>query len=419
MHTRKTSAPPHREQGAATIFITIVLLLAVGLIALYANRGAILEQRLAANEVRAKQAFAAAQAGLDAALAQWHTATINIPTTIADRVVLTTLQNGGGQASYYQARYYNSDPLVAKPACPALRTIDMPLAPQPPALTQIIVVSCGWSDDNTSVQRVSQIIGPSESQGGNVQTPLIARGTANLLVGGATVMNYFNDLTVWSGGSVLGQSMTGKTFVRNIVSNPIVGPNDPYRAVGNSPACGNPPPGYECSTQGGTIGHDTVTGDTNLANKTSAEFFQYLFGKDLLAYRDTEATKILSGNNTNSLVGMKNEVVWIEGNASFPSGTPVIGAPKVAGPPPVEAAPVIIIVNGDLDLSSFNGEINGMLYVHGNVTGNGSPTIYGAMIVGGNANASGNLKIVYDPIGLTQTPLIGKAAKVPGTWRDW
>ena len=123
MHTRKTSVSSHRQQGAATIFITIVLLLAVGLIALYANRGAILEQRLAANEVRAKQAFAAAQAGLDAALAQWHTTTPGIPTTNADRIVLTTLQNGvAGQPSYYQARFYDADSAVAKPACPAVNT---------------------------------------------------------------------------------------------------------------------------------------------------------------------------------------------------------------------------------------------------------------------------------------------------------
>ena len=45
--------------------------------------------------------------------------------------------------------------------------------------------------------------------------------------------------------------------------------------------------------------------------------------------------------------------------------------------------------------------------------------MFGAMIVAGNANASGNLKIVYDPIGLQATQAIGKPAKVPGTWRDW
>ena len=283
MQTHKTSASaPRRQQGAATIFITIVLLLAVGLIALYANRGAILEQRLVANEIRAKQAFAAAQAGLDTALAQWHTTTPGIPTTNADRIVLTPLQNAGRQASYYQARYYDADAAVAKPACPAVRTTLMPDIPRPPSLTQIIVVSCGWSDDNTSVQRVSQVIGPSESTGGSVQTPLIARGTANLLVGGASVFNYFNDLNVWSGGPALSQSGAGKTYVRNMTNNPIANVTDDFR---NSGTGNNPSSYYESSTAGTKIGHDTVTGDTNLSSRTPDQFFEYLFGKTLAAYQ--------------------------------------------------------------------------------------------------------------------------------------
>ena len=416
MYTPKTPRTPERQQGAATIFITIVLLLAVGLIALYSNRGAIMEQRLSANEVRSKQAFAAANAGLDAALAKWHATTPNIPTTNADRVVLKTLQNGSGPASYYQARYYDSDPAVAKPACPAMSTTLMQDTPRPLSLTQIIVVSCGWSDDNTSVQRVSQVIGPSESTGGNVQTPLIARGTANLLVGGASVFNYFNDLNIWSGGAVLSQSGAGKTYVRNLTNNRFASISDDFR---NSGTGNNPSSFYESSTAGTKIGHDSVTGDTNLSSKTPDQFFEYLFGKTLAAYRaGVKPANILSGNNTSSLVGMKNEVVWIEGNASFPSGPVVIGGPSNVVPP-AKPAPVIVIVNGDLDLSSFNAEFNGMLYVHGNVSGNGSPTIYGAMIVAGDANVSGNLRIVYDPVGLKATEEIGKAAKIPGTWRDW
>ena len=414
------------QRGAATIFITIVLLLAVGLIALYTNRAAIMEQRLSANEIRAKQAFAAANAGIEAALAHWRGPGINlVNSTSVDTIALATLGgNPGGAASYYQARYCNSDPTVVHPPCPTVHTAAMSCfaGAAPAALDQIVVVSCGWSDDNTSVQRVTQIVGPSESTGGNVQTPLIARGTANLLTGGATIMNYFNDLNVWSGLSMLGQSNTGKTFVRNIVTDPTASSAN-FRNVGNSPACNNAPTGYECSTQGSTMGHDTVTGDTNLSSKTATEFFQYLFGKDVTAYRDTTATYIVDPagtlpnrdtTNVSTIVGKTNEVIWIEGTpgvpVSLPNGTPVIGA---------QGKPVLLIINGDLDMSSFNGEINGMVYVHGNVSGGGSPTIYGAMVVGGDANVTGNLKIVFDPGTLTPTGGIGKAAKLPGTWRDW
>ncbi len=415
------------QHGAATIFITIVLLLAVGLIGLYTNRGAIMEQRLAANEIRAKQAFAAANAGLEAALAFWHTTGVNIPTTNADRILLTELQNGAGRISYFQARFYDSDPLaavpplVAIPPCPALRTEVMALEPQPRSLQQILVVSCGWNDDGTSVQRVSQVIGPSDSNAGGVAAPLVAKGTANLLTGGATIMNYYNDLTVWTGLNLLGLSNTAKTMVRD-TANPLyefpVG-DGRLRPQDNSPACNNPPPKYVCSTQGSTLGHDTVTGDTNLFNQP--DMFKFVFGKEAIPYRDTAATWIVDPAGTlpnrdttdiDSIVGKTSQTIWIEGNVNgtLPSGPVTIGA---------QNKPVILIINGNLDLSSFSGEINGMVFVTGNVTGNGSPTIYGSLVVAGNVDLSGNIKIVYDPGATGSPPPIGKAAKLPGTWRDW
>ena len=123
-----------------------------------------------------------------------------------------------------------------------------------------------------------------------------------------------------------------------------------------------------------------------------------------------------------SIRGMTDQVIWIEGNVNgtLPSGaSEIIGAPRMAGPPVVPAKPAIIIVNGNLDLSSFNGTINGLLYVHGNLTGGGSPRINGAIVVAGNATPTGNITVVYDPLAIDAAQKIGKAAKLPGTWRDW
>lgn len=425
---RNTASMARTQQGAATIFITIVLLLAVALIALYTNRGAIMEQRLSANEIRAKQAFAAANAGLEQALAFWRNGGNPLAPVTVTPPVDVTLNNPGppvGPLSYFRARYCSS--AVVPPACPPRHTDAMPCT-APPSLTEIVVLSCGWSDDDTSVQRVTQIIGPSESLGGNVTVPLVARGTADLLNGGATVMNYFNDLTVWTGQSLVGMSMTAKTMVRNIVTNPTASENDPFR-VTVSPGCNLA--GYVCSSKGATMGHDTVTGDTNLSLLSQPDFFKYMFGKPVDVYRDTTATWIVdpAGTLTNrdstsidSIRGMTDQVIWIEGNVNgtLPSGaSEVIGAPRMPGPPVIPAKPVIIIINGNLDLSSFNGTINGLVYVHGNVTGGGNPTIYGALVVAGNATPTGNINVIYDPILLGAAGKIGKAAKLPGTWRDW
>src|SRR5574338_356804 len=57
------------QQGAATLLVSMVLLVAATLIILYTSQTTIAEQHMSANEMRQKQALAAAQAGIDAAIA--------------------------------------------------------------------------------------------------------------------------------------------------------------------------------------------------------------------------------------------------------------------------------------------------------------------------------------------------------------
>lgn len=403
------------QRGVATIFMTIVLLLAVGLISLYTNRGAIMEQRLSANEVRAKQALAAANAGIEHALSYLRNGGLDHNADgVVDTLTANTLTGGGTgpQASYYRAAFCSS--IAALPACPSAHTTALTCT-APPSVTQIAAVGCGWSDDDASVQRVVQVLQATPSLGGTISTPVITKSTTDLLTGGASILNYFNDLTVWSGGSLLGQSNTGKTFVRDIATNPSASLNDPYRNTGNSPACNNPPSGYQCSTQGSTLGHDTVFADTNLSSMSNAAYFQYFFGQSMSAYRDGTATWVVdpggvlassNSTNVNSIVNMRDNTIWVEGNMSLPGD---IGTAD---------HPVILIVNGDLDLGS-NSVVNGLIYVHGNITGNGSPTVYGAIVGAGTASANGNLKVVYDPKVLGAAANLGKAGKVQGSWRDW
>ena len=58
-----------RTQGVASLGIIVVWLVAASLVVLYANRVLIFEQRASANQVRSAQAFEAAEAGIEWALA--------------------------------------------------------------------------------------------------------------------------------------------------------------------------------------------------------------------------------------------------------------------------------------------------------------------------------------------------------------
>ncbi len=63
-----------KQRGATTLVVTLVLMFAMTLAAYFLNRNMALEQRLAANQVQAAQAFEAAEAGLE-----WATAQLNNP----------------------------------------------------------------------------------------------------------------------------------------------------------------------------------------------------------------------------------------------------------------------------------------------------------------------------------------------------
>lgn len=406
-------AIPAKEHGVSTLFITLILLLLSSLVVFYTARNAINEQRLSANEVRTKQAHDAASAGLDYALAYFAKGlNINAFPTGAQ------LYSNTSRPSYYQSAFCSLATYGAigtnPPVCPTDHGSALTCtAPTTTELRTPVVVSCGWSDDDKAVIRMVAKGAGTPSLAGSITAPVVTSGVSNLLTGGASVLNYFNDLTVWAGGMVPIQSNTGKTFVRNLSTDPSATSPD-FRNTGNSPGCNNPPSHYTCSTDGNNLGPDVIVNDTALSSLTPSDFFANFMGKEPVPYRDTVATYKVDLNNTltgedstsiGSITGKTDSVIWVEGNAS---GLGDIGTAD---------HPVVLVVNGDLNFTA-SPVINGMVFVTGQVTGNGTPTIYGSLIAG-SANLTGNAKIIFDPNVLGNARRLGKAAMVPGSWRDW
>lgn len=423
------------HRGYTTLIMSMVLLLLTVLVAYYASGSALLEQRMSANQMRSKQAFAAAQAGIEQALdymknggickttACQGTAVGGANATTPDVVTPASLNSN----AVYRVAYCSAT--VTPPACPT----DVPTpnafaasCTYPVSFTKVTAFSCGWSDDHAAVHRI--VIGisgtPAIPAGKSPPAPLLSIGTANLLTGGATIMNYFNDLTVWSGANFLGQSMTGKTFIRDTVNYPTPVTSVDYRNTGSSPACNNPPTGYVCSTQGSTTGFDVIQGDTSLSTLTADTLFQGSFGTSQGTWRDTVAQYSIDLNHTlanptstdinslySSTINSNDSIksIWIEGNASI---TGTVGS---------ASNPKIIIVNGDLSLTS-GAIINGIIFVTGNLTANGTPTVYGSVSVAGTSSATGNMKIIYDNFNSVSGPGYGGSGsptKVNGSWKDW
>lgn len=445
------------QRGYTTLVTTLVLLLLTALVAYYTSASAILETRMSANEVRSKQAIAAAQAGLDAALEHMRSGGI-CQTQNSSNCVLQSLGTGLGytliQADSLSSPSLGSGAQYAVSYCsvstpppsPYCRTQGVPptcntttynatpssAGPAPANTGQVMAYSCGWSADGTAAHLATVAFSGTGTKGTINFPPLISIGTTNLLTGGASIMNYYNDLNVWTGASILGQSNTGKTFVRDTTAYPVAQCNSSFLNTGNSPSCNNPPTGYVCSTQGSTIGFDVIQGDTNLSTLTSDTLFQAVYGDTEADWRDNVASYRIDPTgaiaNSNTSTSFLNSTafntpgaypsVWIEGNTTL-SGT--IGQYTDAQGN-TQGLQKTIVIHGDLSLGS-NTVIYGNVFVTGNFTASATATIYGSVTVGGTSTGNGNLKIIYDPFGscggTIATTQPGTPTKVNGTWKDW
>lgn len=426
MKMKRNIACIKKQAGVLSLFFALILMTITGLALTYTLRDGLSEIRLSTNEVRKKQALAAADSGLNHALAYLRNGGVYHGDYDEydgyDDVAPVTLYSTGQQGSQYTISFCSPEP---EPSEPSLEDISCPATPGPvnncaplkrSQFNIPVIASCGWSDDSSSSILLTQIAGNSPSIPGNVNTPVITRGATNVLVGGASILNYFNDLTVWAGGSVTSQSATGKTFIRDLETDPSP-TRTTFRDVGNSPACNNPPAGYACSTEGGKIGHDTIEYDTRIGSMTKEDFFIEYMGGTYDYYRTNVATWVVKVNSSSTITnfdstdistleGKGNETIWVEGDVSSLPGN--IGSVE---------NPVVIVVNGDLTLR--NEVINGLVFVTGKIHANGNAKIFGALIGSDDADASGNMLVVFDPNVLNAAKNTGQFAILQGSWKDW
>lgn len=400
-----------REAGLATLLTAVTLLFLATILGIFVSRTTVMEQRISANEVRHKAAFEAAQAGLDAAIVFVSTGVPGVDKNndgVVDAAPAAALGNG----TNYRTAFCQP---VAAPAatCPANRA-------QPPVCGAALqeeffsiprVVSCGWSDDGLAQTLMQKDMGVVVGLAKGPENPLIARGAVNVS-GSANVVNYFTNLTIWSGRENTNVGNSGKTFIRN--------PNVPPPAVGTVPP-GEPNSctttvNYVCVTDKNTKGPDVIDDDPTLRNLSTTDLFRNFFGYTSLDdYKEEVATDVISAANAGTLAGRRGEIIVVEGDTVLPNA--VIGTRN---------RPVVLIIEGDLRFQG-NPTVYGIVYVTGDVAGGGNPTIWGSMIVAGavgnpadNKAMTGSVDIIFDPyITGNAATSTGRPGWIAGSWRDW
>lgn len=416
-----------RHAGVITLLTAVIILLMATVVVIAVSRTTVMEQRISGNQIRSRQASQAAEAGLNFGLSYVVTTTMpagalvptaatvapgaTVPTSadkdnnsVADVIALTTLTSG--TSNQYSVAFCDPTEGLAAISCPdAPGAVSCTAAP-PTYLNKPRIVACGWSDDALGRAMISQGLGTLSAIPRGPTNPLAAKGAINVQ-GSATVTNYYNNLTVWSGGALTDIGNAGKTFVRN----PIVPPPDAGVAPPAPPTTCATSTSYVCTTDKNSTGPDVIDSDPTLGNLTPALMFTNYFGVASLAvYKATVATMPNVTNDTvGTLSGVLGQAIVVNGDLSSNMNFTIGSRDR----------PVVLIINGNWT-GGGNTTIYGVVYVTGNADLAGSKTIYGAAVIAGSVAGTGSLDLIYDPVAVgNASNNVGRAGWIPGSWRDW
>lgn len=458
---RLSTTGRRRQRGAASLFVALMLLLGGTIIAFFANRGFIFEQRTSANQYRATKAFELAEAG-----AEWALGKLNENMLLTSTTGCTAATTAAGAAASFRDRYASPTAGSASaagsfvpqndavPGCRISATgvanCDCPsaagdartnLASNPeegrfsvrirsggdPSTVEILSRGCsngtGACDptdqstaagaDSTAVVRILAKVVPAVPAG---PAAALTAGSATVISGSLDVVNHdqaSNGITIHSGTTV---NLDGSTTTRVHT------------------LFGTPP-------QASVLDNDPSLAD--LTNASADAFFANYFGQTLTSYRDTDPDVIRIGpnetdsarqcNNAGSCGDrvraianagvVRNPRFYVYGDVSFNAGT--LGS----------SSNPMVLVAGPSTPNGTDGEIRftGNIVAHGlfyaatatatenwDPLGGGNATIYGAFVSRGSFNVgTGNLRLIYTP-GLwgNSAPPIGRLVRVPGSWRD-
>ena len=417
------TASIHQQRGAAALVVTMLLVLAMLIVVAYANRNIVVEARSSANQYRSTQAFEAAEAGLE-----WALAKLNDATTIGD----DCLPSGASGALSFRDRQLHDDGAALTPltwndagtlvplqaAC--VRTADgwscscpstgapvlaaaasaatfpvftVEFAPGArPGIVRAIATGCTRSDalcaatsdaGHEAAARVEVAFGLVPGLRAAPVAALMARGNVDA---GASALGLHNldsvqgGATVHAGGSVIGTAMRF-----------------------TAPA-------------GSSLDGSIVSGDANLAGLTADRFFARWFGMDKATWMaQPAATQVACSGDCSSAIA---DAVTAGSRLLAVDGDLALEGPVSLG---TIERPIVVVSTGALRL-------RGAVTLHGVVVASSidwrdtaaGTLIQGAAISEGDYSGDAAVDIVHDAAILARLQRgSGSFARVNGSWKDF
>jgi len=419
--------PQQQQRGAATLIVVMILFFIMAMMAGFANRNLIFEQRIASNYYRSGVALEAAEAGSEWALARLNGTHVNATCT------------GAGATTTFRQRYIDIEPStrVLKPIVQAnvsascVRVADQGWECQCPAggwvaadvaaATQMqpsFDVSFGATGRPGVVSIIAN--GCTGSQSDLCRTDPAA---ANQQLLGAAVVRVEAALV-----SALKMPPATPLTVRQTVTDGVgalgLHNSDP-RSSGLLLLTGGAAPVLNddrLDSLPGTPGQQAlISGDLTLGdvNLTDNKMFAMFFGMAPDQYQTQPAIRsvpCVAGVDCSGLLlaaynrGVR--IAWVNGPLTLTTNV-TLGTPT---------APMLLVVNDAVNIDApliFNG----LLYARGNIVWNNSSgqlaLLKGAMIGAGTFTATGRVDLWYEGAIIDiLSNAMGSFVRVPGSWWD-
>jgi Tfp pilus assembly protein PilX len=446
-----------RQRGAATLVVVMVLFFIISMVAAYTSRNMVFEQRTGANLYRATQSFEAAEAGMNWALMMLNSGRVDgqcLATTspandsfrerylaldATTGLVTARLQPGGDALT--PTCVFNGDtdtwscscPVDAPPSLttpsgnatsPAFRirfqSLTLPSSTPQPGLIRVDVVGCtrldnacldvaGASPANEGRTVSGAVVMLSGRATSYPQAALTARGAVTA-TSGLTVINAISagsGVTVHASGSINTAGLALSTSAGNALSGSIL-PLD----------SGLDPPAIAASgsAPGFTAAERFFAGTFMLTPQRWVQMPGVVTVACPVGGCGAAAVRTAIANNP-------GRPLWLTGTLLADSVGDIGSA----------TAPVMMVVNGNLEFSAANVTVHGLLMLRpvdptvgwdiGASTQVG--TIRGAVVVDGAVTRSGTgtgnvMTVQYDESVLTSLRTSsGTFFRVAGSWRDW
>lgn len=418
---------PHtatRQRGVAALVVTMGLFFAMLLVAVFANRNLVFEQRSSANQYRATQAFEAAEAGLEWAQAQLNrgqrigadcrASTDPAASSFRDRYLTPgaggfsgrTWNNGGvtqalqpscvraddaWRCSCPQGGHPSLAPVAAagRPA-PAFALEFLPGAR--PGVVRVVARGCsslggactpGSATPVDATARIEVSLALLPGLASAPAAPLTTRGAVNAPAAAVRIDN--SDLSV--GGIAVHAGA----------------------AVDLASAHLNGPPGA-------ALAHAIVAGDASLAVLTPDQMF--------LRYFPLQRSSWVSQPSVTSVTCAGNCAAALEAAASASAMIRISGSALIEGPVTLGQTthPVLIVSDGAVQLRG-PVNLNGLLYASSlrwDGAAAGSALARGGLVSESGYQGDGAPELVYDAGVLERLRTqVGTFARVSGSWRDF